>query len=335
MYLDGKWVGLGLGDSSDEIQRIKAFMRRKFASYAGHLPDTPDYDAAMAAVVSDMQQRYVDAGKLRPGDFIPGVINLETKYVMGWLKRPPKLLPVVFTVAGHLGDMFTGPAYATARVLEEQGVIRVQPIGYDNVGIPFGRGNETGIRELHRLVHELPWGTPWALALHSRGSIVGSRFYLEHIRPNADVWPYSQFRGALSFGSPYRERDVVAPWIPDPPKPGTQGISNIRMTNTPDTWMEVARRGDLYAENPVSNAGEHKTAVYRAVQGELWGGADSLAEQMWELVTDFGPELWAVFEAIVSGVRFLTNQDPHNVYDLAPCVEHLRRILTTPTQQAA
>ncbi|WP_201787853.1 hypothetical protein, partial [Klebsiella pneumoniae] len=67
MRIDGQYVGLGLGDSSDEIRRIKTFMRKKFASYAGDLADTPLYDEQMTAAVAEMQARYNTAGLLRDG----------------------------------------------------------------------------------------------------------------------------------------------------------------------------------------------------------------------------------------------------------------------------
>jgi len=61
--IGGAWVGLGLGDSSDEVQRIKAFMRRKF-SYAAGLSDTSLYDDQMRAAVAEMQARYKAAGQI-------------------------------------------------------------------------------------------------------------------------------------------------------------------------------------------------------------------------------------------------------------------------------
>lgn len=325
MRLNGVYVGLGLGDHSEEIRAIRAFMRTKF-SYARLLEDTTEYDAALATVVSDMQARYEAAGKLRRGDYIPGVINVATKLAMGYLK---KAKPVVFTVEGHLADMFVGPCAFTAKELENQGIARWQPVGYDNVALPFN--NQSGVDELGRLFSDtkaFPLGTPWAWCIFSQGGIVGCRFYLEHIRPPAGRHHnrLNDMRAAIAFGNPYRQKDVIAEWVPDPPKRGTQGISNTRMTDTPAWWKEVSRTGDLYAENPTGNAGEHRTAIYRAVQRELTGD-DSLAEQVWEIVTGGGKELWAVFEAIVGGVKFLANMGPHGAYDLGPGIDHLRRRL--------
>lgn len=331
MYANGFYVGLGLGDSSEEIRRIKAFMRHKFASYASGLADTPDFDAMMTAVVSDMQRRYVKSGALKVGAFLAGVINLATKFAMGYITRPAKQLPVLFTVEGHLSDMMAGPCAFTAKALEDQRVCRWQPVGYDNVSLPFN--NKSGVDEFVRLlsdVRSFPAGTPWGMAIFSQGGIVGCKTFLEHIRPaNGRLhWRLSDFRGCLAFGNPYRQNNIIADWVPDPPKPNTQGISNIRMTDTPiDIWKEVARHGDLYAENEVSIAGQHKTAVYRAVQNE-WTGTDSLTEQLGEIMRDFGPETIAVFQAIASGVRFLSDMSAHGAYDLAPCIDFMHRRLT-------
>ena len=89
---------------------------------------------------------------------------------------------------------------------------------------------------------------------------------------------------------------------------------------------EVSQRDDLYADKKRDAAGEDKTAVYQAVLGRFTG-TDSLAEQMWEIVTDLGPEMWAVFSAIVDGVRFAADQSPHTIFDLGPCVGYLDGLL--------
>ena len=95
----GRGVGLGLGDVSDEVRAIKTFLRRKF-SYARDLDDSRVYDGHLVTVVADMQARYAAQGKI--GAHVPGVINVETKYAMGYLPRQPKPKPVIFTVSPPL-----------------------------------------------------------------------------------------------------------------------------------------------------------------------------------------------------------------------------------------
>jgi len=324
----GQWVGLGLGDASIEVRSIKDFMRRKF-SYASHLTDTTLFDEPMVGVVIEMQRRYQNQGKI--GAHTPGIINLETKYAMGYLTRPTKPRPVVFTVEGHLSSMWVGPAAETARLLEQGGVCRWQPVGYDNIALPFR--NDTGIRELIRLLSDrnlLPPGTPWGLCCFSQGAIVGSEVMLREVfAPSGRLhWRAKDWKATLAFGNPYREKNVVAEWIPDPPRPETEGISPTRIKNTPSRWKEVARRGDLYTEVPSGAAStEHKRAIYLAVMNRWSGHPDSLLTQVMEIVQRPIPEMIAVIQAVTNGVMFLGNMSSHGGYDLKPGIEWMGRQL--------
>lgn len=324
MKIGGVWVGLGLGDTSPELRPIKALMRRKF-SYCRDLADHSLFDEQMVWAVTEMQRRY----GTQIGQHVPGIINLETKYAMGFLPRPTKPKPVLFTVEGHLSSMWMGPCAETARILESQSVVRWQPVGYDNVSLPFK--NQTGVTELVRLLADrslLPPGTPWGMCIYSQGAIVGSTVWLDHVaEPTGPLhWRLKDWAGTIAFGNPYRQLDQVAPWVTDPPRPGTQGISDIRMDATPDGWAEVARRGDLYAENAAgTEASEFRTAIYMAVQNRWSGHPDSLLNQLVETVSRPIPETLAMIQAIGSGVMFLGNMAPHAGYDLRPCVEFLRQ----------
>lgn len=330
MRVAGKWIGLGLGDVSDEVRALRAFMRKKF-SYAKDLRDITLYDEHMVRVVSDMQGRYAKAGKI--GSHTPGVINLETKYAMGFLPRPVKAKPVLFTVEGHMSSMWFGPCAETGRILENEGLIRWQPVGYNNTKLPFD--NKSGIEELVRLLADptlLPPGTPWGMAIFSQGGIVGSSVWLDEVlNPTGRLhWRLASWRGTLAFGNPYRELNTVAEWVTNPPRPNTHGISNRRMTNTPtDRWKEVSLRGDMYAEVTAGTAAtEHQTAIYMAVQNQWSGNPDSLLNQMFELFTQPGPEFLAMVQAISNGAMFLGNMSPHGGYDLRPCIDFMRRQLT-------
>lgn len=330
MRIGGVWVGLGIGDVSEEIRNIKAFMRRKF-SYASVLHDTTLYDEQMVRIVAEMQGRY--AAQNRIGEHVPGIINVETKYAMGYLPRPTKAKPIVFTIEGHMSNMWQGPCAETARILEQQGVCRWQPVGYDTVSLPFN--NRSGIDEFRRLLADrtlLPPGTPWGLACFSQGAIIGSEVWMRDINPPSGSlhWRRRDWRATLAFGSPYRQANVVAPFVPDPPRTNTQGISPYRMTETPTPqWAEVARRGDLYTE--VDTSGDHvefKTAVYLAVMNEWTGHPDSLLNQLLELSERPIPETIAMIKAITNGVMFLGNMGPHGGYDLQPCIAHMKNHLS-------
>lgn len=331
MRVAGVWVGLGIGDVSPEVRAIKAFMRKKF-SYAKDLKDTSLYDEQMVNAVTEMQARYAKAGQI--GLHTPGIVNVETKYAMGFLPRPMLPKPVLFTVEGHMSNMWFGPCAETARVLEQQGICKWQPVGYDSTSLPFN--NRSGIDELRRLLADrtlLPPGTPWGLAIFSQGGIIGSSVWLDYIAPATGSlhWRRSSWRGTLAFGNPYRELNTVAEWVQDPPRPNTHGISNVRMTNTPPQWKEVARRGDLYTEvDANSEATEHKTAIYMAVQNQWSGHPDSLLNQMLELTQRPAPEFLAMVQAIANGAMFLGNMSPHGGYDLRPCIDYMRARLTAP-----
>lgn len=351
MRVGGQWVGLGLGDSSEEIRAIKAFMRAKFKSYAGDLADTPLYDDAMVRAVAEMQKRYNAAGKLATGTYTSGIINLETKYVMGYLPRPSqtRLLPIVFTVEGHLSNPWVGPCAAIASQLEQEGLCHHQPVGYDNVRLPFN--NASGVTELVRLLNEsrlgpgnawpFPPELPWFLLGFSQGAIITAKVWLDHLRsaPAGSLLAARRDRlnRAISFGDPYREKDVCAEWIPDPPYPGTQGISDRRMDHTPPWWKEHARHGDLYTENPDDEVGLNRTAIYKIASENDWTGgpASILARLGPDLLKDPADGVYDIALAIIGGVLFLGNMAPHGMYELIPPTDYIRRGLRGEPQPIA
>lgn len=342
MRLAGVWVGWGLGDNSSRdftVRKVKALMRKKFASYAGNLADTNLFDQQMFDAVWEMQRRYHEQGKLHEPN---GILDLDTEIVMGYKQPAPEVLPIIFTVEGHLSSMFVGPCAFTAQVLEAQGVCHVKPIGYDNVALPFN--NRSGIDELcHQLslsaiegpldpagrpiMWPFPSGTPWGLMSFSQGAIIGSEVLLDHLRPEGGSlhWRYKDLRRAIAFGNPYREKNVIAEWVPDPPAHDTQGISDVRIDNTPAFWKEHSRHGDLYAENTDDESGRLETSVYKAVQAE-WTGDGSLFAALFRIFTQPASEILPLVKALLDGGMFLLNMSPHGTYNLAPCVEWMRGV---------
>lgn len=237
--------------------------------------------------------------------------------------------PLYISVEGHLSDMFVGPAAEVGRVLEAEGLVQWQPTGYNNTAIPFD--NESGVRELVRFFNDprlMPPGRRWAMGQFSQGDIVGSEFMLRHVFPPGGIFHHrlDDWVGTLAYGAPYREKDVIAPWVLDPPRPGTQGISDRRMTGGDHggKYMYVCRRGDIYTENEDTEAGQKKTAIYKAVQGQFLGQGSVFLELL-EIGINPTPQMIAVFQAIVSGVMFVGNMSPHGGYDLGPCFDFMRR----------
>lgn len=325
-----------IGDNDSSVSAAKKVLRKY--SYGIGLGDSRSYTDEFRVALIRFQQNVnalIDAGKrATPRVNTHGVLDWATKVQLGLIERavstspPQRAKPVLFTVEGHMSSMWVGPAAELGRVLEAEGLVRWQPTGYNNTKLPFD--NDSGVNELARLLGDevlLPRGTRWGTAIFSQGAIVGSQLMMRHVFPAYGKlhWRLKDWAGTVSFGSPYRERDVVAEWVADPPRAGTQGISDERMAQTPSRWKEVARRGDLYTENEVSDAGEHKTAIYKAVQNQWSGGPDSLLMQLIEIGQRPTVETIAVVQAIVSGVMFLGNMSPHGGYDLAPCLAFLRR----------
>lgn len=356
------WVGWGLGDNSltdETVRRAKAFMRAMYRSYAGHLPDTNIFDDVMAATVFEMQRRLLDSGKLKvghaigdsfalplpEGHFIWGVLDLNTQTAMGFKKPKQQPLPIIFTVEGHMSNPFVGPCAFVAQTLEAQGVCHWKPVGYNNTAMPFD--NESGVRELARLyssdriegpIDPNTGQTIWwdfgpevssGIIDFSQGAIVGNEFKMRYLLSGPLTWREPKVKRSLSFGNPYRELDQIAPWVPDPPKPGTAGISDRRfnVAGTPfgEKHREHSRHGDIYAENEQNEAGEKKTAIYKAVQGKFTGRGSLLNEAL-EIFTDPMSQVFPVTQAIWSGGMFLFNMGPHGMYDLAPCVEWMRGV---------
>lgn len=320
------------GDADPAIAAAKAKLR--VYSY-GKLLDSGDvYTVEFGVSLIEFQTRrnlQILKGQVAgmPGMNVVGVLDWATKKNLNILPAS-KPIPVAFTINGHMGGLFDGPAYFTARVLEEQGKVRVQPVGYDNVKIPFN--NASGFREIERLVNDpgiLPLGTPWVLLSHSQGSVVECDFYEKRIQPNVGQWPYSHYRGGVRFGNPRRPMNTVAPWIADPPPEGSEGLDpNCLDVATPNV-AECSRDGDLYANKTPGLAADYKEAVYMAVCRGKFMGSDSLVKELGELATQFGNpiEIFALFRAIVSGVSGLIQLREHGEFDLRPCIDHVARIL--------
>lgn len=326
-------MSIKLGDRGPTVRQWRGVMSKRFAGYArihGDLPlDTDLFGARAQAWQKEYQVRTGQAAHYGAANGIVSDHDLEGLGIK--LPGPSRAKPVLFTVEGHMSDMFVGPCAETARILEQQGVCRWQPVGYNNTAMPFD--NQSGVQELARLLNDkslLPPGTPWGMAIFSQGGIVGSRFFMEQIRSGPLNWRLKDFRGCLAHGNPYRENGVVAEWIPDPPRAGTQGISDVRMTNTPASWKEVARTGDLYTENTTDAAGLNKTAIYKIVaEGSFFGGPAAILTRVLAILGNIPLEMIPVVMSIISGVMFLANMEPHGGYDLGPGIEHMRRVLTT------
>lgn len=326
----GAWLGLGLGDASPEVARLKDHLRRKF-SYAKHLTFSTHYDPPMVAVVTEMQSRYQAAGQLPADRYIPGVVNLETKYVCGFLPRPPREddRPVLFTVCGTGVPWWVGPDADTARAVEDR--YRWQPIGYRAAPFPMAPSAREGRAELIAQIEkhrpQIERGGA-AMIGYSQGAIVTSEAWLIDIAPQGGRlhWFKPHLRKAITFGNPMREQGRV--WADPggaPAAPNSRGIADQLMVDTPTWWRDYAHKGDLYTDVEGESA-EWKTAIYKVVLGaRIMQGPDSLLAQILELTEAPVREIMAMFQAILdAGLFFAAKTGPHINYSPSAAANYLR-----------
>lgn len=348
MRVGGQYVGLGVGiapdppDSSPEIATIKAWLKPRFTPARNTLDDGPVFTTALAAEIARIQAVRVSEGRLRVGEFIPGVINLATKYAIGYLKKEV-LLPLYFSVEGHMSDMNVGPVAWVGDVLRAEGRALHFPTFYRNNTIPFK--TQTGVVELARRVGstiifdagmpapvKFPAGTPFMLGGFSEGSMAVFEFYHQYLAPGKPLnWRLKDLRGVISAGSPHREKGVVVPWISDPPSADHQGLSDVRTIGTPEWWIEIARKGDLYSDNQSDgDRALYKTMCYKLIaKGQFSGGAAGFLARVMDLLSptdDLIPVAMAVFD----GMRFVANMGPHGIYPMEHAVQFARDRLAGP-----
>lgn len=359
MRINGTWIGWGIGDWSHNpggsdrdptVRKFRGFARRMYRSYMGHLADNNKFDQELLDAVMQMQDKLVAGGKLVPGNFIRGVLDLETQYASGFRKRPASnLRPFIFTTEGHMSNMWHGPAAYTARAVEEQQLCWWHPNGYDSNKIPFN--NKSGIDNLVRMVSSLelpgpnnekrpfPRGTNWGGIGFSQGDIIWSEFLLQHVIPSNGTlhWRYPDLKRSMGMGAPYREIDQCADWVPDKPKPGTRGISDKWLETTkiklPNGAMmstihrEVARTKDIYTENETNERGLNKTAIYKIVSENSWsGGPAGMLSRVVDLFTNPFDGMYDIILSIMDGAMFVPNMGPHGLYDLGPCIEWMKGV---------
>ncbi|AXH46869.1 endolysin [Mycobacterium phage Aminay] len=331
MILGGKWVGLGLGDASPEIRKIKAYMRAMFRSYAGQLADTELYDQQMTDAVFEMQRRYRDAGKLAP-ELVNGIIGATTKYVMGYLKPPAPVdaRPVLFTVCGTGVPWWVGPDADTARAVEDRYLW--QPIGYRAAAVPMGPSITEGRAELrnqfniHRGRVER-YGA--VLAGYSQGAVITSEFWEYDVKPEngSHHWAMPFIRKAVAWGNPMREKGKA---YPDPGAQmagsNTSGVATPLMVDTPSWWRNYAHVGDLYTTANDDESRENKTAIWQIIRGtQVFSGPDSLLAQFLEITKAPIPGAIGAFKAMFDAMAFFGKQTgPHVNYNVQPAIDYLR-----------
>lgn len=357
MRINGVWIGWGLDDWSHNVdgsdndptvRKAKKYMRAMFASYAGTLEDTNKFDQHMYDVVCLMQDKLVarpmNATKLTVGSFVRGALDLPTQLAMGFKKPVPNLLrPIIFTVEGHMSNMFIGPSAGCAEILQNQGVCWWKPVFYDCLSLPFK--NKSGVEALvdmllrneiegppvdinnpdgPKVMWPFPSGTSWGIDGFSQGAMVVSEFMEQEVlNPNGRChFRLKDFKRGKGIGNPRREFRKMAPWNDNPPDIDTQGIMGdmngkgtfiTTGTEIADKWAENANDGDMFGVNKRDAAGMDKTAVAKIVTENSWIGGD--AAIFARVMNIFGNVTAGAFNAIkatVSAIIFLAkNPNPH------------------------
>lgn len=342
---DGKWQGWGIGDVDPKVAAIQKFLAGKFASYAGHLVPTGTYDQATADVVAEMQRRY---------DLpVTGIFDWASQVKSGFYKpapAAPPILPLFFTVEGHLSDMWHGPVADTATTLEKEGRVIHRPTGYNNGAIPFD--NLSGENQLARRVGQtvqddgvqFPAGTPFVIGGFSQGMIIVTDFLINHLISGDLAWRAKDCLGVLAYGDPSRSKGSVAPWSRGQAGPaanaGMEPIARLDLLGitAPFPIMDVYRKGDIFADNEPGIEGQIKSAVYLAVaRGDLFSDPFSVSAQIAAAFTVPVDYVMGAFWAIVSGVGFLAAQpSPHySPFDLTGGINWVRDLLTAANARTA
>jgi hypothetical protein len=342
VYIGGVYAGLGLGDRSPVIVQLKALLKRKFKPARDSLDDGDLFTPALDTEVRRVQDVYTREGVTRhPGvpRYLPGVVNLEFKYDVGLLKRPPKALPIIFTVEGHMSNMFVGPCAQTAGALEQQGVCHWKPVGdWDTTAIPFK--NNTGVEALYRQLSanwvegppvnpDFPDGpkvmwwfgpeVPWGGVAFSQGAMIFCEFMWKYVLPpNAPLhYRLATFKRGLMFGNPRRAKDAVCSWAQSPPSPGTHGIMDklfdANKEGVGDRWAENANDSDMFAEVGDDEMSQNQTAIARIIcEGSFTGGPTSIWARVMKV---FGNPLGGTFnivKSIYDAIMFLAARpNPH------------------------
>lgn len=326
----GNYIGLGLGDVDPEVFKFQQWVARAYAKTAGALIATGTYDERTAQIVTTLQQNLIASGKYK--GTANGILNYATKLALGYIKAPApdvSRVPLGVSVEGHTADMFFGPVAETMKILEKEGRVRWQPIGYNNGALPFD--NQSGVNALYEIFSRevlpdgrpFPRGTKSVLADYSQGGIVVYDFTTQYLMPGQELdWRTPDILGRLSYGNPTRTTGSIAPWsVAQAGDRSTSGLDPLRrfgLPNNPDrapyVHMDVWRRGDIFTDNEPGRSGQVKAAVYEAVaRSDFFGNQFSILSAIADLFKVPLEQVIAIFQAIIGGITFLATGDanPH------------------------
>lgn len=306
---------LQLGSHGPLVSRWTDVMLKRFRSYALGVDGLPiRNDGYYGNDEAKVQREY----ERRTGQPQDGIVSDQDLAKLGLA------LPVIFTVEGHLSDMWAGPCADTARELQRQGVCYWQPVWYDCQSLPFN--NPNGVDALTGLVgstvlpsgQPFPAGTNWGIIGFSQGGMVVSDFMRQQILGGPLGWRLNDFRRGLGIGNPDRDANAICSWATNPPSKGTGGImvdDRFVTKGTPleGKWAENARHGDMFAEGGTDPEGLNKTAIARIITENSWAGGDSaILSRVLKLATNPASQSIPAILALISAIKFaVANPNPH------------------------
>ena len=306
---------LQLGSHGPLVSRWTRVMLARFRSYALGVDGQPLRDDGYFGYDEEKVQKEYERRTNQPQDGIVSDRDLAA------LKLTQ---PVIFTVEGHLSNMWAGPCADNARELQKQGVCYWQPVFYDWQSLPFN--NKSGVQSLASLMSAerlpdgtpFPPGTPWGLISFSQGAMVACDFMEQHVLTGRLNYRLKDFRRGLALGNPRREKNKNAPWVSRPAKWNTCGVmvhDQFVTTNTviADRWQESAHTGDMFAENTDDAAGWDKEAIAKIITENSWFGSDAaIFTRLVKLYGNPAGEAIPALMALISAIKFaVSNPNPH------------------------
>jgi len=291
-------------------------MLRRFRSYALGVDGQPLRNDGYYGYDEQKVQREYERRTNQPQD---GVVSDNDLGALGLAQ------PVIFSVEGHMSNMWFGPAADTAHQVQREGLAYWQPYGYVNDAIPFA--NKQATAGLVQLVGSttlpdgtpFPAGTPWGIESFSQGAMIATMLMRDHVLPeNGDLhWRLKDFKRGLAHGNPNRGKDACCSWATDPPAAGTGGIMlderfDTRGTAIEGLWQEHPRKGDMFADEGDDDVAKDKAAVAKIVTENSWAGGDvALLARVTNLLTNPVMTIPALL-ATIGAIKFaVANPNPH------------------------
>ncbi len=234
--------------------------------------------------------------------------------------------PVIFTIEGHMSNMWFGPCADNARQLQQRGIAYWQPVWYDWNALPFN--NKSGVQSLISLIGSevlpdgtpFPKGTPFGGISFSQGAMVWCDFLEQQVIPDGAPlhWRLPDLKRSLCLGNPRREFGKCVPWSPSPPPKNTGGIMLDREFITTGTVLESIHREncnnkDMFSVNTNDKTGLNKAAIAKIITENSWSGgrAAIITRVMALLGNPTGEALFAMMAAIEAIMFLASNPNPH------------------------